>query len=143
MLENEFVNTQRPHQQQSTEPSSRSSKPPPLRSYAIKHGEAIRHGIEKGSLVQLVGDPSRHGVIKWIGTLPEAKGPIAGVELVSSLVQPLFCRESWAHKRFFNLPPRFSRLGTQGPGSLFSVYMLLSDNSIFIYFLNVYMLCVI
>ena len=29
------------------------------------------------------------------------------------------CRESWAHKRLFNLPPRFSRLGTLGPASLF------------------------
>ena len=29
------------------------------------------------------------------------------------------CRESWAHKRLFNLPPQFSRLGTQGPAFLF------------------------
>ena len=90
MLEKDFVNTQRPQQQQSTEQSSRSSKPPPLRSSAIRPEEAIPHGFENGSLVQLVGDPSRHGVIKWIGTLPEAKGPIAGVELVSSLVELLF-----------------------------------------------------
>ena len=27
------------------------------------------------------------------------------------------CRESWARKRLFNLPPQFSRLGTQGPAS--------------------------
>ena len=27
------------------------------------------------------------------------------------------CGESWARKRFFNLPPQFSRLGTQGPAS--------------------------
>ena len=29
------------------------------------------------------------------------------------------CRESWAHKRLFNLPPQFSRLGTEGPAFLF------------------------
>ena len=29
------------------------------------------------------------------------------------------CRERWAHKRLFNLPPQFSRLGTQGPAFLF------------------------
>ena len=26
-------------------------------------------------------------------------------------------RESWARKTLFNLPPQFSRLGTQGPAS--------------------------
>ena len=39
-----------------------------------------------GSPVQLVGDPSRTGVIRWIGTLPETKGYVAGVELVSHLI---------------------------------------------------------
>ena len=71
-------------------PPRRPSQPRSNLAYALQPGEATPHGFEKGSLVQLVGDPSRHGVIKWIGTLPEAKGPIAGVELVSSLVQPLF-----------------------------------------------------
>ena len=33
------------------------------------------------------------------------------------------CSESWAHKRLFNLPPQFSRLGTRGPASL--SYLLL------------------
>ena len=37
-----------------------------------------------GSPVQLVQDPNRHGVVRWLGHLPEAKGAIAGVELVSS-----------------------------------------------------------
>ena len=27
------------------------------------------------------------------------------------------CRESWARKRLFNLPPQFSRLGIRGPAS--------------------------
>ena len=40
------------------------------------------------------------------------------------------CRESWAHKRLFNLPPQFSRLGTQGPAFpfLFIIYYSLSVN---------------
>ena len=59
----------------------RPSQPRSNLAYAL--GEAIPPGLGKGSFVQLVGDPSRHGVIKWTGTLPEAKGPIAGVELVS------------------------------------------------------------
>ena len=35
------------------------------------------------SPVQLIQDASRTGVIRWMGTLPEAKGVVAGVELVS------------------------------------------------------------
>ena len=31
----------------------------------------------------------------------------------------LRCRESWASKRLFNLPPQFSRLGTRGPASFY------------------------
>ena len=33
---------------------------------------------------------------------------------------PWVCGESWAHKRLFNLPSQFSRLGTQGPALLLS-----------------------
>ena len=33
------------------------------------------------------------------------------------------CRESWAHKRLFNLPPQFSRLGIRGPGSCLSLFV--------------------
>ena len=40
-------------------------------------------GLGVGSPVQLIQDPNRTGVIKWIGPLPEIKGTIAGVELVS------------------------------------------------------------
>ena len=35
-----------------------------------------------GSPVQLMADPSHHGVIRWLGTLPETRGTIAGLELV-------------------------------------------------------------
>ena len=35
------------------------------------------------------------------------------------------CRESWAHKGLFNLPPQFWRLGTQGPAFLFCTLCLL------------------
>ena len=43
-------------------------------------------GLRLGSPVKLVQHPSRRGVIKWIGTLPEAKESVAGVELVSHTV---------------------------------------------------------
>ena len=33
--------------------------------------------------MQLMQDPSRHGVVKWLENLPEVKSLIAGVELVS------------------------------------------------------------
>ena len=37
-----------------------------------------------GSIVQLLSNPPRYGVIQWIGTLPGIlEGRIAGVELVS------------------------------------------------------------
>ena len=36
-----------------------------------------------GSPVELVQDPTHHGVVMWLGTLPEARGLVAGVELVS------------------------------------------------------------
>ena len=40
------------------------------------------------------------------------------------------CRESWAHKILFNLPPQFSRLGTPGPAFpfLFNICYSLSVN---------------
>ena len=45
---------------------------------------SLSAGLGIGSPVQLLGDPSRTGVIIWSGTLPETKGHhIAGVELVS------------------------------------------------------------
>ena len=45
------------------------------------------------------------------------------------------CRESWAHKRLFNLPPQFSRLGTQGPASpfLFIICYSLSVNVVYVW----------
>lgn len=42
-------------------------------------------GLGVDSPVQLKVDPSRTGVIRWMGTLPETKGRVAGVELVSHL----------------------------------------------------------
>ena len=39
--------------------------------------------LEVGSLVQLVEDPTRTGRIRWMGTPPETKAFMAGVELVS------------------------------------------------------------
>jgi hypothetical protein len=42
--------------------------------------------LEVGSSIELVGNPSLHGVIMWMGTLPGVRGTIAGVELVGSVV---------------------------------------------------------
>ena len=39
--------------------------------------------LQVGSPVALVQNPSRHGVIRWLGTLPGILGTTAGVELVS------------------------------------------------------------
>ena len=43
-------------------------------------------GLGIGSPVQLKMDPYRIGVIRWIGTLSEIQGSIAGVELVSDVI---------------------------------------------------------
>ena len=45
--------------------------------------------LEVCSHVKLVQDPNRHGVVRWMGTLPEIHDTIAGVELVSCTVQSL------------------------------------------------------
>ena len=47
---------------------------------------SLSAGLDVGSPVQLVGDHSRTGVIRWTGTLPEIKGYAVGVELVSHLI---------------------------------------------------------
>ena len=52
------------------------------RAYAGCPGETLPVNLGVGSFVQLVGDPNRYGVIRWMGTLQEIQGPIAGVELV-------------------------------------------------------------
>ena len=41
------------------------------------------HNLEEGSLIQF-GNPPCYGVIKWIGSFPEANCTMAGVEVVSS-----------------------------------------------------------
>ena len=43
-------------------------------------------GLGIGSPVQLKTDPNHTGVIRWIGTLSEIQGSIAGVELVSDII---------------------------------------------------------
>ncbi|CAI8016038.1 Ubiquitin carboxyl-terminal hydrolase CYLD [Geodia barretti] len=50
------------------------------RAYAGPPGQPTP-ALEVGSPVQLVRDSSRHGVVRWLGTLPEIQGAIAGVEL--------------------------------------------------------------
>ena len=53
------------------------------KAYAGPPDQTFSAGLGVGSPVQLIQDPNRTGVIKWIGPLPEIKGTIAGVELVS------------------------------------------------------------
>ena len=77
-------------------------------------------------------------VIGWGGHVPSPSFPICHACVLnwvdcSSVVSwcSLFvgrlghwvCRESWTHKRLFNLPPQFSRLGTQGPTSFVWLYV--------------------
>ena len=46
--------------------------------------QTVSHSFSIGSAVQLKSDPSRYGIIKWIGALPGTlEGCIAGVEMVS------------------------------------------------------------
>ena len=53
------------------------------KAYAGPPDQTFSAGLGVGSPVQLIQDPNRTGVIKWIGPLPEIKGSLAGVELVS------------------------------------------------------------
>ena len=53
------------------------------KAYAGPPDQTFSAGLGVGSPVQLIQDPNRTGVIKWIGPLREIKGTIAGVELVS------------------------------------------------------------
>ena len=46
------------------------------------HFTTVPTALEVRSPVQLVQDPSRHGVIQWLGNLPKRQELIAGVELV-------------------------------------------------------------
>ena len=49
--------------------------PPPQQG--VQFGE-----LSIGSAVQ-ISDPPRYGVIRWIGEIPNLRGLVAGVELVS------------------------------------------------------------
>ena len=52
-------------------------------AYAPSPQQGVQHGeLSVGSAVQ-ISDPPRYGVIRWIGELPNFKGYVAGVELVS------------------------------------------------------------
>ena len=69
---------QPPPQHYSHQPQPPVSQP---NQFYVNHNFPLP--LDVGSPVELVGDPSRHGVVKWLGPLPEARGLIAGVELVS------------------------------------------------------------
>ena len=49
----------------------------------MRSEEELMLGIS--SLVQ-ISDPLRYGVLRWIGELPDVKGTIAGVEMVSLIL---------------------------------------------------------
>ena len=54
--------------------------------YTGPPGTTPPRDLDIGSVVQLAPDPSRTGVIRWTGNLPEIQGLIAGVELVSDVL---------------------------------------------------------
>jgi hypothetical protein len=63
---------------------------------AVTNVSAAPATLEVGSSVELLGNPGRHGVIRWMGTLPGVRGTIAGVELIGSVV---LC---FVYNRFFS-----------------------------------------
>ena len=69
-----------PHEQPQSEPHNLA--------YLNLPGAPPPAGLEEGSPVQLVQDPGRTGVIKWMGYLHGIQGAIAGVELVSCVRFP-------------------------------------------------------
>ena len=65
--------------------SSRAIKrttPSPQFNHQLNAGSLVQPSLLIGSMVQ-VSDPPRYGVLQWIGELPDMKGVIAGVEMVS------------------------------------------------------------
>ena len=68
-------------------------------AYANLPGAPPPAGLEVGSPVQLVQDPGRTGVIRWMGYLQGIQGAIAGVELVSCVRFPnaLYEPQVYAH----------------------------------------------
>ena len=48
--------------------------------------EEILHQFTMCSTVETLSDPPRYGVIRWIGSIPNIQGRIAGVELVSDVL---------------------------------------------------------
>ena len=76
------------------------------KAYAAPPDQTYSAGLGVGSPVQLIQDPNRTGVIKWIGPLSEIKGTIAGVELVSMrenyiiiIMIVLFLSSGWSYGR--------------------------------------------
>ena len=61
----------------------RKSDPVAAVAYA---SEEIIHQFKMGSTVELLSDPPRYGVIRWIFSIPNIQGRIAGVELVSDVL---------------------------------------------------------
>ena len=72
-------------QQSHTQPRSNSQRHQD-NVIAVTNVSAAPATLEVGSSVELLGNPGRHGVIRWMGTLPGVRGTIAGVELVGSVV---------------------------------------------------------
>ncbi|XP_019849469.1 PREDICTED: ubiquitin carboxyl-terminal hydrolase CYLD-like [Amphimedon queenslandica] len=73
--------------------------------YPLNHSSDPHHQFTIGSMVRIdvqKGDPL-YGVVKWIGTLPDYPGTIAGVELERPLRD---CTDgTWHGTRFFTCPP--------------------------------------
>ena len=103
LLEEDFAT---PQQQKDVRKwSKKSSKQTPATQKYSEPDQTFSAGLGVGSPVQLIQDPNRTGVIKWIGPLPEIKGTIAGVELVSMrenyiiIMIVLFLSSGWSYGR--------------------------------------------
>ena len=78
-----------PHKQPQSEPHNLA--------YANLPGAPPPAGLEVGSPVQLVQNPGRTGVIRWMGYLHGIQGAIAGVELVSCVSLMLFTNHKYTY----------------------------------------------
>ena len=71
--------------------------------YQIRAIAPIPHDYDPtiSSMVQ-VSDPPRYGVLRWIGELPDVGGAVAGVEMVSLLLQTLhMCCSRYVYNLWF------------------------------------------
>ena len=89
--------TVQPHSKQDNKPV-RSPDPHPSNDNP--------HNLELGSLIQF-GNPPCYGVIKWIGSIPEANCVMAGVEVVRKFIYIHYICMSWVCYQMSIYVPNF------------------------------------